>query len=228
MARKKRLDILFNGSNLKENLKSTSDDIYNTTALINTQLNQLNLHYKKTQSIEIAEQVTRLLETRADLVKRRLLLIEFQKYVLQHKGDFLIDLSEEQIPKPVEPIVRLIPQTPKRYYVYIHKNKTTGEPFYVGKGSGNRAYTGTRSIDWKAYVSNIKFDYDVEIHKDDLDEKTALQLEFDLMIELSKKHKLLNKLPNKITRRFALVNNNIIMPSDSAYPVNNGQQKNVD
>lgn len=44
------------------------------------------------------------------------------------------------------------------YYVYIHKKKTTGEIFYVGKGSGNRyRYANSRNSKWKAIVKKSGF-----------------------------------------------------------------------
>ncbi len=66
------------------------------------------------------------------------------------------------------------------YYVYLHKKKTTGEVFYVGKGSGNRAWRlEGRNKFWHKIVN--KHDYDIEIHSDNLQEWYAFELEKDLI-----------------------------------------------
>lgn len=61
------------------------------------------------------------------------------------------------------------------YYVYIHKDKDTGEVFYVGKGRRDRASSKTgRSSAWKERsVSGFEVDY---LHKD-LSECEAIELE---------------------------------------------------
>lgn len=66
------------------------------------------------------------------------------------------------------------------FYVYLHKKKTTGEVFYVGKGSGNRAWNKeSRSEFWKKIAN--KHGYTVEIHSDNLQEWYAFELEKDLI-----------------------------------------------
>lgn len=46
------------------------------------------------------------------------------------------------------------------YYVYIHKKKTDGEVFYVGKGRGRRAFVSSgRSSFWKSVATK----HDVEV-----------------------------------------------------------------
>jgi hypothetical protein len=66
------------------------------------------------------------------------------------------------------------------YYVYIHKKSTTGEVFYVGKGSGNRAYNrSNRTLWWKRLVA--KHGYDVEIVASGLQEWYAFELEVELI-----------------------------------------------
>lgn len=52
----------------------------------------------------------------------------------------------------------------EKFYVYIHKRKTDNSIFYVGKGSGNRAFSKSgRSPHWRNIVR--KNDYTVEIVK---------------------------------------------------------------
>ena len=51
------------------------------------------------------------------------------------------------------------------FYVYVHKKKTNGEVFYVGKGSGKRAWSafGRNSL-WKRTAD--KYGWLVEIVQD--------------------------------------------------------------
>jgi hypothetical protein len=64
--------------------------------------------------------------------------------------------------------------------VYLHRKKTTGEVFYVGKGRGNRAWSvHGRNTVWKNVVK--KHDYVVEIVMGDLQEWYAFELEKDLI-----------------------------------------------
>ena len=66
-----------------------------------------------------------------------------------------------------------------RYYVYIHKTKD-GVPFYVGKGTGKRAWSTDRNDNWKEFVNRIG-EYEVEIVNDKLSEKQSLELEKNLI-----------------------------------------------
>jgi transcriptional regulator with PAS, ATPase and Fis domain len=67
-----------------------------------------------------------------------------------------------------------------KFYVYIHVNTQTKEPFYVGKGAGNRAYVKTRrSKRWKSYVD--KYGFEVEIYKENLSDVEALASEIELI-----------------------------------------------
>lgn len=66
------------------------------------------------------------------------------------------------------------------YYVYLHRKKTTGEVFYVGKGSGKRAWDNHgRSDPWRKTVS--KHGKIVEILQDNLQEWYAFELEADMI-----------------------------------------------
>lgn len=67
------------------------------------------------------------------------------------------------------------------FYVYIHRRLDNNSVFYVGKGSGNRAYSGARR---NKYWKNIttKHGYSVEILFTDLEEKQAFILESDLIV----------------------------------------------
>lgn len=62
------------------------------------------------------------------------------------------------------------------FYIYIHIKRTTGEPFYVGKGKGYRAQDkNNRNKFWHNIVK--KHGYDIVILKDNIDEVTAFILE---------------------------------------------------
>ena len=83
------------------------------------------------------------------------------------------------------------------YYVYFHICRSTGRTFYIGKGKGKRAYeTNSRSIKWKAYVSENG--YDVFIYKSGLTEDDAYKLENQLII-LHKEHGFLTNIAGVVT-----------------------------
>ena len=66
------------------------------------------------------------------------------------------------------------------FYVYLHRKKTNGEVFYVGKGSTTRAWSNAgRNELWKRIVN--KYGYTVEIYLDNLQEWYAFELEQDLI-----------------------------------------------
>lgn len=68
------------------------------------------------------------------------------------------------------------------YYVYVHRKKTNGEVFYVGKGKGRRAWRfHDRNRLWKR--TNDKYGCIVEIVQNNLQEWYALELEIDLVLK---------------------------------------------
>jgi hypothetical protein len=68
------------------------------------------------------------------------------------------------------------------HYVYLHKVRPTGEVFYVGKGSGRRAWeTDGRNDKWKERVASLVSGWDVEIVQRDLSEIEAFELEAHLV-----------------------------------------------
>ncbi len=72
-----------------------------------------------------------------------------------------------------------------KYYVYAHRKETNGEIFYVGKGSGKRAYKKDRSDWWKNIVN--KHGRKVEILSDNLTEEDAFELEKFVISEMKGK-----------------------------------------
>lgn len=70
------------------------------------------------------------------------------------------------------------------YYVYIHRRASDGKVFYVGKGKGQRAWNfSNRNRHW-TNVKN-KHGVEVEIVFDNLEEKEALQIEKDTILEFT-------------------------------------------
>lgn len=71
----------------------------------------------------------------------------------------------------------------KRFYVYVHKD-IHGNIFYVGKGSGRRAWSKSRDEIWRKYVDRIGGNYEVEIIQSDLTEQRALDKEWSLISQI--------------------------------------------
>jgi hypothetical protein len=64
------------------------------------------------------------------------------------------------------------------WYVYLHKANETEQIFYVGMGTGKRAWDKEkRNRYWKDWVANLTYGWSVEILKDDLSEIEAEDLE---------------------------------------------------
>jgi len=69
------------------------------------------------------------------------------------------------------------------YYVYAHKGRD-GSIFYIGKGTGNRAWSTQRDDIWLHYIkTRLGGQYTVEIVQDGLNEDQALDLEDELIAE---------------------------------------------
>lgn len=72
------------------------------------------------------------------------------------------------------------------YYVYLHRKKTNGEVFYVGKGCGDRAWVkDKRNKYWNNVVK--KHGCVVEIYQDNLQEWYAFEIEQDLIIKYGRR-----------------------------------------
>lgn len=68
------------------------------------------------------------------------------------------------------------------FYMYVHIRKDTDEPFYVGKGSGSRAWnTKSRNKYWKNTAN--KHGVITQIIFDNLTEAESLQCEIDTILE---------------------------------------------
>lgn len=72
---------------------------------------------------------------------------------------------------------------PDAFYVYVHRDRA-GNIFYVGKGSGRRAWSDDRHGIWEKYVrGHLGGDYTVEIVEDGLSDDEALAIESRLITE---------------------------------------------
>lgn len=75
------------------------------------------------------------------------------------------------------------PDVRRDYYVYFHKT-VRGDIFYVGKGTGERAWSTDRHPVWKKYVfERLNGQYKVDIAHDGLSEQQAEKLEWSLICE---------------------------------------------
>ena len=76
-----------------------------------------------------------------------------------------------------------------RFYVYHHINPSNKEVFYVGKGTGRRAFEdGSRNFEWTSYVSGLRTTgllYSVHIAKCELSWKDAEEFETQEIERLS-------------------------------------------
>jgi hypothetical protein len=66
------------------------------------------------------------------------------------------------------------------HYVYLHKRKTDGKVFYIGKGFGTRAWKKTCRNDWWKRIE-AKYGRIVEIYKEGLQEFEAFDIERQLI-----------------------------------------------
>jgi len=72
------------------------------------------------------------------------------------------------------------------FYVYFHRDRE-GNIFYVGKGTGDRAWSKDRHPVWHKFVNErLGGEYNVEIHRDGLTETDAERLEWRLITEMGK------------------------------------------
>lgn len=63
------------------------------------------------------------------------------------------------------------------FYVYVHIEKETQTPFYIGIGQGKRAFDKSRSNFWKKFVSKYAKNYQVRFIAEKINEYTAREIE---------------------------------------------------
>jgi len=85
--------------------------------------------------------------------------------------------DENDPPMPLEPAIDADQKHPRRYYVYAHLD-SSGEIFYIGKGTGIRAWSAGRHPLWSRYVEkHLNGEYKVKILHDNLSAEDVDELE---------------------------------------------------
>ncbi|MCL5286612.1 MAG: hypothetical protein M1453_01265 [Acidobacteria bacterium] len=93
--------------------------------------------------------------------------------------------GDDDEPRLLEPSKDADQENPRRNYVYAHLD-TAGQFFYIGKGTGRRAWSTERHVLWHRYVAkHLKGLYNVRILQDNLSEEEAEQLESDWIAQCS-------------------------------------------
>jgi len=88
-----------------------------------------------------------------------------------------LSLNGNDPPGLLKPATDADQKHPRRYYVYAHLDSSE-EIFYVGKGTGGRAWSTDRHPLWKRYVDkHLNGEYKVKILHDNLSELDAMELE---------------------------------------------------
>jgi len=72
------------------------------------------------------------------------------------------------------------------FYTYVHIDRETQTPFYIGIGQGKRAYDKSRNEFWKSFVNEHSRDYEVKFIAENIDEDTAREIEHLLIGKFGK------------------------------------------
>ena len=98
---------------------------------------------------------------------------------------FEISLTEEGVSLPLLADPDASQDNPRGYYVYAHVD-ACGQVFYVGKGTGRRAWSKDRHPLWHRYVEkHLKGDYAVRILRDNLSLEESEEHEADWIAQCS-------------------------------------------
>lgn len=116
-----------------------------------------------------------------------------------------------------------------KFYVYVHRHPLTKEVFYVGKGSGNRAFErNDRTDSWREVVRELRnqgLAYTIElVHICDTEEM-ALRLEIDEIKKYPKAVNIRNSHAAVIPR--AGLNYNIILKDIGEKIQNERRNQNI-
>ena len=94
-------------------------------------------------------------------------------------------LSEAGTPRSLEPPTDADQENPRGYYVYAHLDRS-GQIFYIGKGTGRRAWSIDRHPLWSRYVDkHLKGEYQVRILRDNLSAEDAEEVETEWIAQCS-------------------------------------------
>ena len=86
-------------------------------------------------------------------------------------------LHENDATGPLEPAADADQKHPRQYYVYAHLD-SSGQVFYIGKGTGRRAWSTDRHPLWSRYVKNhLNGEYQVKILQDNLSAEDVEKVE---------------------------------------------------
>src|SRR3990170_1391723 len=96
-----------------------------------------------------------------------------------------LSLHEDKVPGPLEPATDADQIHPRRYYVYAHLD-SSGQVFYVGKGTGRRAWSTDRHPLWVRYVEkHLNGEYQVRILRDNLSAEDIEEVEAEWIAQCS-------------------------------------------
>jgi hypothetical protein len=88
-----------------------------------------------------------------------------------------LSLHEDEVPGPLEPATDADQKHPRQYYVYAHLDSSR-QIFYVGKGTGRRAWSTERHPLWSRYVEkHLNGEYQVKILHDNLSAEDVEEVE---------------------------------------------------
>jgi len=88
-----------------------------------------------------------------------------------------LSLYEDNVPELLEPATDADQEHPRQYYVYAHLD-SSGQIFYVGKGTGRRAWSTNRHPLWSRYVEkHLNGKFQVKILHDNLSAEEAEEVE---------------------------------------------------
>jgi hypothetical protein len=88
-----------------------------------------------------------------------------------------LSMQDEELPGFLEPAPDADQVNPRGYYVYAHLD-SSGQIFYVGKGTGRRAWSADRHPLWVRYVEkHLKGEYQVRILRDNLSAEDVEEVE---------------------------------------------------
>jgi len=99
-----------------------------------------------------------------------------------------LEITDKYIIREFDENVKYLLQMDKIFYTYIHIRPDTNEPFYVGKGKGNRHKTKSgRNQYWHNIVNKNNGIFESKILFEGLSEEEALNKEIEIEKELKEK-----------------------------------------